>query len=288
LRLILGIIPRVPRRIVPAIGIVTTAICLACMRQERRAAARNLRRILGAGGPRLWRGVWRQFYAFSRFMVSYCDLPHLTPGGLRDRLAGLPDGETRLRQALDGGRGAVVLTAHIGNWEAGVRLLAICGAPVNVVMRPDRASAAERWLMRRRASRGIRVLRVGVGPADLLPLRAALARNEVVAMQGDRVAGERSIPIDLFGAPFPLPAGPFLLAYLCDAPLLPAFVVQEGWWRWRCEIGLPVRFPRTDNRDGDIAAGAAQYAAALEDVVRRHPDQWFNFYDLWEPAAEPR
>ena len=284
LRLILGIIPRVPRPLVPPIGVITTAICLACMARERRATARNLRRILGARGWRLGVAVWRQFYSFSRFMVAYCDLPRLTPDTLRARLDAATALETRLRDALAHGRGAIVLTAHLGNWEVGARALELCGARVNVVMVPDRASAAERWLIRVRDTGNVRLLRVGDNPASTLALRAALARNEIVAIQADRVVGDRALTVDLFGAPFRVPLGPFLLAYLFDAPLLPAFVVQEGWWRWRGVSDAPIRFPRSADRDADLLAGARQYAARLEACVRAHPDQWFNFYDLW--AAE--
>src|SRR5262245_15611916 len=97
LRLILGIIPRVPRALVPPIGVVTTAVCLACMTRERRAASRNLARILGVRGWRLRAAVWRLFYSFSRFMVSYCDLPRLTPGDLRARLGDVSTLEAGVR-----------------------------------------------------------------------------------------------------------------------------------------------------------------------------------------------
>jgi KDO2-lipid IV(A) lauroyltransferase len=284
LRLILGIIPRVPRPLVPPIGVLTTAICLACMTRERRATARNLRRILGARGWRLGVAVWRQFYSYSRFMVSYCDLLHLTPDSLRARLDPTAGIDAQMRDALARGRGVIVLTAHLGNWEVGARVLALSGARVNVVMAPDRASAAERWLMRVRETGNVRALRVGDNPASTLALRAALARNEVVAIQGDRMLGDRALTVDLFGAPFRVPLGPFLLAYLCDAPLLPAFIVQDGWWRWRGVVGAPIRFARGADRDADLLAAARQYAAHLEKSVRAYPDQWFNFYDLW--AAE--
>lgn len=284
LRLILTIIPCVPRLLVPAFGVVTTSLCMASMARERKAAARNLRRILGVGGWRLWRRLFALFYNFSRFMVGYCDL--LPDAGGRERTVRAdPEGQARLEQALLGGRGLIVLTAHLGDWEVGARLLERSGARVNVVMRIERTNAAERWLVRSRRKGGVRILDPARSSEGILALRACLARNEVLAMQGDRAPGERTLPVELFGAPFPFPLGPFLLAYGCDAPLLPAFVVQEGWWRSRSEVGEPIRFPRSADRDADLEAGARQYARQLERVVRRHPDQWFNFYDLWPREA---
>src|SRR5262245_7435405 len=254
------------------------------MRRERRAVRRNQARILGVRGPRLSRAVWRQFYAFSRHMVSYCDLTRGEEGALFARLDPEPGGAERIAAALARGRGLVVLTAHLGNWEAGARFLGRFGVPVNVVMRADRASGAERWLMRRRLTGPVRVLRSGGDPATLVRAQAALERGEIVAMQGDRAVGERAIEARLFGAPFRVPLGPFVLASLSGAPILPAFVVQEGWWRWRAEVGEALRLEREDG-GVDLAGAAVQYAGRLEAMVRRHPEQWFNFFDLWPEDA---
>ena len=282
LRLILTIIPRVPRFLVPAVGVGTTALCLASMKRERIAAARNLRRILGRGGWRLRFTVWSLFYNFSRFMVSYCDL--VRPGaGAEAEVARDLAGEARLGEALGRGKGIVVLTAHLGNWEVGARVLERAGAPVHVVMHVDRRNSAERWLSRLRRKAGVRMFEAT--SHGILNLRAALARNEILAMQGDRAPTSRTLVRELFGAPFPFPLGPFLLAYGCEATLLPAFVVQEGWGRFRSVIGTAVSFPRTEDRDSDLAVGADQYARQLERVVRAHPDQWFNFYELWPEEA---
>lgn len=281
LRLIFTVIPRVPRFVVPAIGGITAAVCLACLRSERQAAHRNLHRVLGVNGWRLRLALWRLFYNFSRFMVSYCDLPHLTLQQLRERVSTDEASKRRITGALDRGRGAVILTAHIGNWEAGVRFLETSGAPVNVAMRVDRESAAERWLRRLRERDGVRVVDVGDDPGAVLALRAALARNEIVAMQGDRAVGDRTITCPLFGRPFAFPLGPFLLAYRTGAPLLPAFVLLEGWRRWSVEVLPAVPFPSTENTDADLAAGAQAYAAELERAIRGCPVQWFNFYDAW-------
>jgi len=284
LSLIRGIIPKVPRWLVPAIAVPTTAICFAYMRNERRAARSNLARILGGRGMALHRTTWRLFYNFSKFMVSYCELGDLTADEVRSRASDADRDVERIARALSGGRGVIVLTAHLGNWEAGLRLLEGAGAPVNVAMRIDHANPVEARLVALRQSGSIHVIPVGDDPSSVLSLRAALGRNEILAVQGDRPSGQRSLLAPVFGAPLPLPVGPFLLAYLTGAPLLPAFFLQEGWWRFRSEIHEAIAFPRTGDRDADLAAGAAAYGAALETMLRRHPDQWFCFYDAWQPA----
>lgn len=285
LRLILGIIPRLPRWIVPPLGIAVATLFLILLPTERRAASRNQARILGVRGWRLRRAVWRQFYSFSRLMVSYADLTRLSTADLERRLTANPEGRSRMQQALAPGRGVVVLTAHLGNWDVGARFLEQFGVPVSMVMNADRASAAERWLMSRRRSGTVDVLRIGNHPMSMLKVQAALARNGIVAMQGDRAFGRHAHLATLFGAPFAIPLGPFRLAALCGAPVLPAFVIQEGWWRWRAEVGPPL-LAGGDAGDFNPAAAAARYAEHLEGVVRRHPDQWFQFFDVWSDAAD--
>jgi len=280
LRMILTIIPRVPRPLVPPIAVVTTLICIVVMSRERQAATRNQARITEARGARLALAVWRQFYSFSRFMVSFCHLRKMSQADLRSRLSAAPDEAAPLRSALSQGRGLVILTAHLGNWEVGLRFLSEFGVMVNVVMLADRASAAERWLMHFRESSGIRVLRA-TDPTAMLSVHAALARNEIVAMQGDRTFGGRSLSADFFGAPHGFPVGPFTLAFVCGAPIVPCFVVQEGWQRWKTVIGTPILPSETADRHAALSLGAARYASQLEAAIRKHPDQWFTFYDPW-------
>lgn len=286
LALIRGIIPKVPRWLVPAIAVPTTAICMAYMGNERRAVRKNLARILGTRGLPLHRATWRLFYNFSRFMVSYCELPGLTAELVRSRSSEEPADGRRVARCLAEGRGVIILTAHLGNWEAGLRLLEGNGTTVNVAMQVDPGSPVELRLATLRQRGGVRIIALGEDPSAILALRAALERNEILAMQGDRAAGTRSIPTPVFGAPLSLPLGPFLLAYRTRAALLPAFFVQEGWWRFRSEIREPIVFPATGDRDADLAAAAASYAAVLEEMLRRYPDQWFNFFDAWHREGD--
>lgn len=285
LRMILTIIPRTPRWLVPPIAVVTTLICIVVMNRERRAARRNLRRVLGKGGWPLQVTLWRLFYNFSRFMVGYCELLPGDAGRIREMIGADGGFEGLVRQALDGGRGVIVLTAHLGNWEMAGRLLTLSGVPVNIAMRVETDNPAERWLRRLREQGSVRVLDMGGDVTTVLALRAALARNEILAMQGDRATGGHDIRVEMFGASLEVPAGPFLLAYSCRVPLIPAFVLHDGWWRWRCECSGPVEFPRTGNRESDLASGAAEYGRQLERMIRRYPEQWFNFYDVW--TAKP-
>jgi predicted LPLAT superfamily acyltransferase len=110
---------------------------------------------------------------------------------------------------------------------------------------------------------------------------AALRRGEIVALQGDRALGTRGDTLlPFFGAPAPFPLGPFVLARAAGAPVVPAFCLLDADHRYRIVVGAP--FPVDA---GAEAAALGRWVSVLEGMVRRHPAQWFNFFDVWSPSA---
>jgi lauroyl/myristoyl acyltransferase len=176
--------------------------------------------------------------------------------------------------------GLVSVTAHVGNWELAGRLLANrLARRIHVVVSPDEAPELERWV--RRDGEGVRFVPRG-HPGVGVELLAALRRGEVVALQADRALGNGGdVWIPFFGQPAPFPLGPFVLARAAGVPLVPAFCMLDRHYRYDVRIATPITVGR-----GDEEAAARAWVALLEDVVRDHPTQWFNFFDAWNPFAE--
>ncbi|MGH7392951.1 MAG: lysophospholipid acyltransferase family protein [Candidatus Rokuibacteriota bacterium] len=202
------------------------------------------------------------------------------PRGLGRLLAGV-SGLERLTAAGADGRGVVVLTAHVGNWElAGRTLAAQLDRPTHVVVAAEADAGVERFLRGTPAPVRFVVRRAATAA---LPLVGALRRGEVVAMQGDRALGSRGdVAQPFFGAPAPFPLGPFVLARAAGVPVVPAFCVMTADDRYAIEVGEPL----------EVAAGAEpvaqrRWVATLERVVAAHPTQWFNFFDVWSAAPAP-
>jgi predicted LPLAT superfamily acyltransferase len=124
----------------------------------------------------------------------------------------------------------------------------------------------------------VRFMRL-TSPMVGVELVAALRRGEIVAFQLDRAMGGRgdeSVPF--FGAPATFPLGPFVTAAAAGAPVVPAFCVlgPDGSYRLHVEPALTV------SRGAELDA-LSRAVAVLERYVARYWDQWFNFYDIWEP-----
>ena len=240
---------------------------------ERAAVRRTLEVTTGATGARL-----DAFAAdvFRDFAMCFSDLvtTNREPPARLDAHVSQARGTERL-SALEGGM--ISLTAHVGNWEMAGRLLALRTArPTHVVVAEEEVRALERWV--RRDGDGVRFV-PRTAPTVSLNLVAALRRGEVVAVQGDRALGTRGdTVVPFFGRPAPFPRGPFILARALKVPVVPAF----------CMLGPDYRYAVTVPEPLTVTAGAEEdalrsWVALLEDNVRRHPTQWFNFFDIWNP-----
>jgi len=244
---------------------------------ERRAVRSNLARVLPGSPPReLDRRVSETFANFGAFFADLLTLNRQPAAALGAYVASA-EGEHHLDAALAAGRGVVLLTAHLGNWEFAGRLLSSRGRrTAHVVLSAEQDQALERYL--RLDSPQLRFV-TRRHATSTLGLLAALRRAELVAMQADRPTGGRGDAIvPFFGEPAAFPIGPFVLARAAGAAVVTAFCAMAPGGRYRLEIDPPIWV-----KPGEETSALATTVAALERVIRAYPTQWFNFFDAWSP-----
>lgn len=208
-------------------------------------------------------------------------------------------GEEPVHATLAEKRGAVLLGAHFGSFEAMRafdRLLP--DLRVRYMMYPDAAAASSAVYGELNPEVAARVIPLAQGPQSLLAAYEALQSGEFVAFLGDRVpdAGARAqVAAPFLGGQIWLPTSPYLTAMAAEVPLILCFAPRTGRDRYDIEFkllhdGRPV--PKAARRAlaADLALG---YARTLEDLCRAHPYNWFNFFDIWErrgdlPAPDAR
>ena len=244
---------------------------------ERRAVRANLSRVLAGAPPAEIEA--RASETFANFGAFFADLLTLNRGPGADLRAHVAraDGEHHLDSALAAGRGVVLLTAHLGNWELAGRLLSMRGPrTAHVVLSAEQDRALERYLRLDGPQLRFVTRRHATSTLGLL---AALRRGELVAMQADRPTGGRGDAlVPFFGEPAAFPLGPFVLARATGAAVVPAFCAMIPGGRYRLEIDPPIWV-----KPGEELTGLAAVVAVLERVIRAYPTQWFNFFDAWSP-----
>ncbi|MCI0669453.1 MAG: lysophospholipid acyltransferase family protein, partial [Myxococcaceae bacterium] len=249
----------------------------------RRASMQFLERALG---PTHWAGrlarTYRHFLAFARTLVDRFVLSLHGPGLFRLEENGLH----HIRTAAAEGRGAILLTAHMGNWDIAAGLLGDVSADVAVVAFRGEQERLARFLEKAHG-RGPRVIAVGDELLGSLEMVRALREGTLLAVQGDRALNPRVVRVPFLGREAPFPVGPFVLAAVSGAPLIATFSTQVGPASYRFVAAPPMRvsFAPGQSRDAQLRGWVEQYVRQLEALVREHPYQWFNFYDFWE--AEP-
>ena len=244
------------------------------MPAERAAVRNTLARVTGTTGPRLEALTAATFADFAMVFSDLVSTNRLPAARLAAHVALT---EEALRVTRPAG-GFISPSAHVGNWELAGRLLAGRAArPTHVVVAEEEARDLERWV--RRDGEGVRFVTRG-RPTVSLELVAALRRGEVVAVQGDRALGTRGDAlIPFFGRPAPFPLGPYYLASAVGVPLVPAFCLLGADRRYTVRVAEPISVAR-----GHEEEAARAWVGVLEDIVRTHPTQWFNFFDVWNPA----
>jgi len=248
----------------------------------KRMAARNLARTTGLP-ERSWRArrqASRLLHHFGLYWVDLFRFGQLPQERAEELLRGHA-GFEHVERVHAAGRGAIVLTAHYGVYELGSLLLGR-GKPTSVVFVPDKFRDVERFRASFRSLAEVEAIFVDPDATwSSLPVLRALRAGRLVAMQGDRDFGGPGIPATFFGERVRFPRGPFLVAMLTGAPIVPTFIRYAKDYAFESSIHPPIVVPSTGDRERDLAAAVQQWATVLEAEVRAHPTQWFTFYDYF-------
>lgn len=253
-----------------------TAFALA-LPETRARVRRNLRRVRG---PQTFlteqREVMQTFTSYAACLAESLGIER-ADGEHTDLTV---KGGEHLQGALAAGRGVILVTAHIGPWDCAARLLAKdFQADVLVVMLAEPDAAARRVHDSVRERSGLRVMHVGDHPLDALPLLRHVRNGGVVAVQLDRAApAGRFLDVELFGTAERLPEGPFRLAALSGAPIVPIFAHRRGYFRYEVSIAPQISVPRHATQL-ELRGAAASAASTMQSFISRHPTEWFHFAD---------
>jgi len=254
-----------PDRVADALAVRLARLAFAARVPARARLEENLGRLLGPGAD--VGAVARE--AFENFALSFTDFLRLGHRG-RHRIAGAVEvhGSEHLAAARASGRGVIVLSAHLGNWELGAAWLAAGGPPVHLVARAHPSRRVERFFARRRDAWGVRLM-----PDRPLwrPAAAALRRREWVALMADRGAPGRGT--DRRGS---VCAWAAALARRTGALVLPAVIVRQADGRYAVHIERPLE---------PAAVRAEGFVESLQRHLVRHPRQWSAFEALPEGLA---
>jgi KDO2-lipid IV(A) lauroyltransferase len=251
--------------------------CVLCAR-DRRRVLRNLARAFPQAGRRARVELAGQvFVGMALNAMDGMRFLH-RPVAELESLVDVRGGEY-LMQAVESGRGAIVVTGHLGPWELFAAYFARF-FPLSVVARPAKDARLEELLSRLRARFGVRVVREGDGRALVQLLKA----GGLVGILCDQARKSEGTWVPFFGRPAWWPVGPAKLARLTGAALIVGGIRRVGWRRLEIVLRPPLDLGRAGAGPAGIQATTAEIARDLEGLVRESPSQWIWMYDPWRGA----
>jgi lauroyl/myristoyl acyltransferase len=252
---------------------------------ERRAQVeRNLRRVDPTlSGPALRRAVRETFESYARYYEESFRLPGTSAA---DLAAGFThEGYHHLDAALQDGGGAIMAMPHLGGWEwSGFWLTQVQGVTVTVVVEQLEPPELFDWFADLRRSFGFEI--VALGPSAGSATARALKANHALALLCDRDLAGSGPEVEFFDERTTLPGGPATLALRTGAPILPTAVYFDGPDSRHAVVLPPLDTTRQGRLRDDVARVTQDLAHALEDLIRRAPEQWHLLQPNW-PSDRP-
>ena len=236
-----------------------------------------------------FKGLKKQFQIFNRY--------HVFGKTLVDKVAILSnskhnytidhDGVSHLKQLIKEGKGGILVSAHMGNWEIAGQLLNGLDTSFNVLMYENEKLQVKTFLDKVQKGKNYKTILIKEGSMNhVIELNNVFKNNEFVVMHGDRFReGAPIIDQDFMGHEAIFPKGPFLLASKFGVPISFVFSMKESKYHYHFFATKPIvssRCRSEEELEKNISTLSSQYAIELEQKVRRYPSQWFNFYDFWK------
>jgi predicted LPLAT superfamily acyltransferase len=229
--------------------------------------------------------IYMNYYMFGQILLDKIAML----AGFQQKFTFDFEGEEYLRQMHDGG---LLVSAHVGNWEIAGQLLNRLEKRINIILFDAEHQQIKGYLTDVMNARQVNFIVIRDDFSHLLEIRQALANKEIVAMHGDRfIEGNKTVNLSFMGKPAAFPIGPVNMAAKFKVPVSFVFAVKEtsSHYHFYATPLHHVAFTtHLKQREENFREALDIYTRKFEEILRKYPLQWFNYYDFWKlPETAP-
>lgn len=273
---------RLPVELSYAVACFFADICYTASFRDRRALIDNLSVVTDGKSTKrdLEKTARLVFRNFAKYLVDFFRFS-LYDESYTKKVVAVKNIE-QVDAALARGKGAIILSAHIGNWELGGHVLSMLRNPIYAVVMTHQHAKINDFFRKQRTMANMKPIEIGMG------LRAcynALKNNSLLAVLGDRDFTKKGIYINFFDKPALIPKGPAVLSYRTGAAIVPAFMIRQKDDTFVFVFEKPIVPNSADDEDEAIKKLAKRYSQVIESYVRRYPEQWYMFRRVWNGCS---
>jgi predicted LPLAT superfamily acyltransferase len=187
------------------------------------------------------------------------------------------DNEAALVKIFERGKGGFLFSGHVGNWEnAGSLIAERITSKINIFMLDAEVESVKRFIDKNTEPAKFNMIPLKEDMSHLVSIHQALQRRELVALHADRkLEGHKTIRLPFLNGVASFPAGPFIMAHKFKVPVTFVFAVKNK----PTHYSLSATDPILDSVSPEELA--KKYVERLEEVVKKSPAQWFNFFDFY-------
>lgn len=266
-----------PLKIVYKLAVLVSDLHYIVADKDRLAVKENLKAIFPEKSEREIRRIRiRMFRNFAKYLVDFFRFSKIDTEYIKKNIR--LENIHYIDDALSKGRGAIILSAHIGNWELGGVVVAVLGYPLWVVALPHKHKNVNNFFNFQRQLKGVKVIPLGRAVRQCLNL---LKNNGIVALAGDRDFSEKGVVLDFFGKPTFLPEGPAAFCLKTGAPIVPGFMLRDKDDRFTLRMEKPLEAAISNNDNKYLKELIIRYKTIIEDYIRSYPEQWYMFRRFW-------
>ena len=221
----------------------------------------------------------RAFQNLGMMAMEFFRIPRLSMEDFKKKVS--VEGLDEALRLLEKKKGGLLLIGHFGNWELMGFMSKVIGNPIMVIAKPMKKNRwVDQFITEIRNAAGLEVISNVKASRKVI---RALSQNRVVGILIDqRAKRSEGVWADFFGRKAPTTPGLAVLALRTGAPVLPVFMVRNGFQNHRLLIKKPLELIRTGNFKKDVEANTQLFNQTLESMIRQYPDQWFWVHRRWE------
>lgn len=267
-------LPWIPRVIPDTFTRLGANVSFLLLRNYRQRMQHTLREVMSDAFPTedaRDRVVWSAWNNFAQGIYETACSMSLTREELCTQIA--IEGEEHLQAALGRGKGVIALGAHLGNFTLIGPRLAAGDYPFSVVVKLPRDPRFAELQNSYRTRVGVRTISARPRRETVRQILKTLRINGVVLLIADEFKSG-GVEVSFLGRRVPAPRGPVTIALRTGAAVVPMFMVRGPGGRHTLIIRPEIELSKTDDSQQDVVTNAGRFAAELEWMVRRYPEQW--------------
>ncbi|MFH1997013.1 MAG: lysophospholipid acyltransferase family protein [Candidatus Omnitrophota bacterium] len=274
-----------PERVAIWLGAMAGRAAFWLAPKYRHIAIQNLTDVFGneRSAPQIQKIARRVFENLGKNAAEFINLPKLTRSNIGRKVA--IENRQYLDEALDSGRGVIVITAHFGNWELIASTFRLNGYEGAVIGRRIYFKKYDDLLNRLRRSTFVEVIYRDESPKKILKV---LKKNGIIGILADQdVDSVDGVFIDFLGKSAFTPSGPVQLARVSGAKLIPCVNIRDGV-RHRIVFEEPLELETTDDKVRDLIVNTEKWSKVIERYIREYPEQWVWMHKRWKTEQKGR